>query len=355
MSSQSQPLTELNTFRLLGGSGLRASPLCLGTMTFGTEWGWGADKDESRKVFDLYVERGGNFIDTANFYTGGTSEEYLGEFMADRRDQFVLATKYTLNMRPGDPNAGGNHRKSLRQSLEGSLRRLKTDHIDLLWVHAWEAITPVEEVMRALDDAVRSGKVLYAGVSNPPAWVAARANTLAELRGWTRFIGLQVQYSLVQRDVERELSPMAVDLDIGMTPWSPLGGGLLTGKYSRLDAGSGEDLDQSLRKEMNAGRLTEQNARIVSELDAVAGEVGRSQAQVALNWLLQKPGVTSVILGARTAAQLEDNLGCLKFTLSTSQMERLDEVSHTPLGYPHEFLASDSVTKYVFGGTRIEK
>ncbi len=323
-------------------------------MTFGTEWGWGSDEKESRAVFDAYIEAGGNFVDTANLYTGGMSERFLGEFIKDRRDEIVLATKYTLNMRPGDPNAGGNHRKSLVQSIEGSLRRLDTSYIDLFWVHSWDFITPVDEIMRALDDLVRAGSVLYIGVSNPPAWAAAQANTLAELRGWTSFVGMQMQYSLVERAVEREVVPMCREFGIGITPWSPLGGGLLTGKYARIDAGSKAKIDESLRQDSNKGRLTEKNARIIETVAAVASEAERTPAQVALRWLLQRPGVDSVILGARTPAQLADNLGAMDFELGTEHMARLDRVSAIELGYPHDFLASDSVQKYMFGGAKIE-
>src|SRR6202522_1317386 len=216
--------------RLLGKSGLRISEASLGTMTFGDEWGWGSPKAESQKVYEAYREAGGNFIDTANFYTGGTSEKFLGEFMQGHRDSVVLATKYS-NASPGnDPNAAGNHRKSMVQALEASLKRLKTDYIDLYWLHLWDQITPIEEVMRAFDDLVRQGKILYAGVSDMPAWVVAKANTLADLRGWTSFVGLQIEYSLIERTPERDLLPMAADLGLGVTAWSPLAGGILTGK-----------------------------------------------------------------------------------------------------------------------------
>src|ERR687889_599784 len=218
-------------YHLLGKSGLRVSELCLGAMTFGEEWGWGASKDESRKIFDAYVNAGGNFIDTANKYTEGTSEKYIGEFVSSNREQFVLATKYTSNTRRGDPNAGGNHRKNLVQSLKASLERLNTDYIDLYWVHAWDPLTPIEETMRSLDDMIRAGKILYAGISNAPAWIISQANTLADLRGLTAFAALQVEYNLLQRTAERDLLPMANALDIGVTAWSPLAGGILTGKY----------------------------------------------------------------------------------------------------------------------------
>src|SRR5712671_4169922 len=230
-------------YQLLGRSGLRVSDICLGTMTFGEEWGWGAAKEEARKIYDAYREAGGNFIDTANLYTNGASERLLGEFLGGHRDEIVLATKYT-NAAPGtDPNAAGNHRKSMVQALEASLKRLKTDYIDLYWLHIWDQITPIEEVMRAFDDLVRQGKILYAGVSDIPAWVVAKANTLADLRGWTPFVGLQIEYSLIERTPEGELLPMAADLGLGVTAWSPLAGGMLTGK--QLEAGGAKDSRQS--------------------------------------------------------------------------------------------------------------
>jgi len=344
----------LDRYRLLGKSGLRVSPLALGTMTFGTEWGWGTEKDECRRILEAYLGAGGNFIDTANKYTEGTSETLLGEFLAGRRDTIVLATKYTLSMRPGDPNAGGSHRKNLVQSLHDSLKRLRVDYVDLLWVHAWDPTVPVDELMRGLDDVVRAGDVLHVGVSNPPAWVAARANTLAELRGWSPFVGMQVQYSLLERSIERDILPMSQELGIGVVAWSPLAGGMLTGKYRRLDAGSRDEMDQSLRRESNKGRVTERNQAIVSVAEAVAAECGRSPSQVAMRWVEQKAGVTSVILGARTLRQLEDNLESASFELTAEQMQQLDEASAIDLGYPHVFLKSPSVTKLIYGGTKIE-
>src|ERR1700729_4104753 len=218
-------------YRLLGNSGLRVSEAALGTMTFGEDWGWGSPKEESRKVYDTFRESGGNFIDTANIYTNGTSESLLGEFMQGHRQSVVLATKYSNSFPGTDPNAAGNHRKNMVQAVEASLKRLKTDYVDLYWLHIWDQITPVEEVMRAFDDLVRQGKVLYIGVSDAPAWWIAQANTLAELRGWASFIGLQIEYSLIERTVERELIPMAKAFNLGMVAWSPLAGGLLSGKY----------------------------------------------------------------------------------------------------------------------------
>jgi aryl-alcohol dehydrogenase-like predicted oxidoreductase len=343
-------INALTDYRLLGRSGLRVSPLCLGTMTFGEEWGWGAGRDECRRMLDLYIDRGGNFIDTANRYTEGTSESILGEALEGRRDQVVLATKYAFGMRRGDPNAAGNQRKNLVQSLEASLKRLRTDRIDLYWVHIWDPRTPVEETMRALDDAVRAGKILYAGASDFPAWKVAQGNTLASMRGWTPFTALQVEYSLVQRDVERELVPMARDLGLGVTPWAPLAGGVLTGKY----ASEAPSADSKRRGTgMNDARLDERSAAIVGELVAVARELGCTPAQAAIRWCLDRPGVTSPILGARTAAQLADNLGALDVALTREHAERLDGASAIDLGWPHTFFAKDFVQDGLCAGTRI--
>jgi aryl-alcohol dehydrogenase-like predicted oxidoreductase len=331
-------------YKLLGKSGLRVSELCLGTMTFGEDWGWGSSKEESRKVFDAYAEAGGNFLDTANLYTEGTSEKYLGEFISSDREHFVLATKYTLSMRKGDPNACGNHRKNLMQSLDASLKRLNTDYVDLLWVHAWDFLTPVEEVMRALDDVVRSGKVFYIGISDAPAWVVSQANTVADLRGWTPFVGLQIKYSLIERSAERDLLPMAKALDIAVTPWAPLGAGLLTGKFSGGKRPAGTRLEKS-------PNITDRNQAIADELAKVAEAVGRTPAQVALAWLRRQPGVIIPIIGARTLEQLQDNMGCLEFTLTDEQLERLDEASAIELGFPHNFLTTEVPRGLIYGGT----
>jgi aryl-alcohol dehydrogenase-like predicted oxidoreductase len=330
-------------YKLLGKSGLRVSELALGTMTLGLEWGWGASKEESKKVFDAYAEAGGNFIDTANRYTNGTSETFVGEFTRADRAHFVLATKYSLKTRDGDPNAAGNHRKSLVQSLDASLKRLNTDYIDLYWVHAWDIVTPVEEVMRALDDAVRAGKVLYVGISDAPAWVVSRANMLAEVRGWSPFVGLQIQYSLIERSAERDLLPMARALDIAVTPWAALARGILSGKYNRQESAQG--------RAAMWGTLSEANMRIAGAVVKIAEEVGRSPAQVALNWVRQQPGVIIPIIGARTVEQAWDNLACVEFSLTPDQLQRLSEVSQIELGFPHEFLASDTVRDLVFAGT----
>ncbi len=326
-------------YEVLGRSGLRVSELCLGTMIFGDESGEGsgASREESRRIFDAYVEAGGNFLDTANNYMGGNSEGTVGELIASERDRFVVATKYTAYTRPGDPNSGGNHRKSLVQSLDRSLERLGTDYVDLLWVHVWEGSTPVEEVMRALDDVVRSGKVLHVGISDVPAWVVAQANTLADLRGWTRFAGLQIEYSLIQRTVERELVPMAGAFDLPVLAWGPLGRGLLTGKYS----GGGAPAGEPARLGEGDERLSERNLAIAAAVAEVASELGAKPAQVAVAWLRTRRAATVIpIVGARTAAQLEETLGCVDLELPEEAVGRLEEASAVSMGFPHDFLAA---------------
>jgi aryl-alcohol dehydrogenase-like predicted oxidoreductase len=329
-------------YKLLGKSGLRVSELALGTMTFGEDWGWGASKEESKKIFDAYAEAGGNFIDTANRYTNGTSEKFVGEFIASDRGHFVLATKYSLFTRHGDPNAAGNQRKNMVQSLEASLKRLNTDYIDLYWVHAWDFMTPVEEVMRALDDMVRAGKILYAGISDTPAWIVSRANMLAELRGWTPFVGLQIRYSLIDRAVERDLLPMARALDIAVTPWGALGTGILSGKYNRK-GGSG--------RVSTWGPIEPKKLAVAEEVIKIAAEIGRTPAQVALNWVRQQPGVIIPIVGAKTLPQVQDNLACLDFKLSDEHVQHLSDISQIDLGFPHDFLAEEGVRDLVFAGT----
>jgi aryl-alcohol dehydrogenase-like predicted oxidoreductase len=336
-------------YKLLGKSGLRVSELCLGAMTFGEEWGWGASKEESRRIFEAFAEAGGNFIDTANYYTNGTSERYVGEFAGSERERFVIATKYTLNMRPDDPNGGGNQRKNLVQSLEASLGRLGTDYIDLYWVHAWDPMTPVDELMRALDDAVRAGKILYAGISDTPAWVVAQANTLAEWKDWTPFVGLQIPYSLIERTPERDLLPMAEALDLAVTPWGTLGGGVLTGKYK---AGKDRPPDTRFATAAQWGDafLTERNLRIAGEVAEVARETGRSASQVSIAWVRQhRRGVTIPIIGATKVSQLRDNVGSLEVVLAPEQMKRMDEASRIELGFPLDFLGG--VRQIVYGNT----
>jgi aryl-alcohol dehydrogenase-like predicted oxidoreductase len=336
-------------YKLLGKSGLRVAEICLGAMTFGESWGWGASRDESRAIFDLYTQSGGNFIDTADGYTNGESEKLVGEFIASERSRFVVATKYSFNGRPGDPNAGGNHRKHMVEALEGSLKRLGTDHVDLYWLHAWDSMTPVEEVMRAFDDLVRAGKILYAGISDTPAWIIAQANTLAVLRGWTPYVGLQIEYSLIERTPERELLPMARALDIGVTAWSPLASGLLSGKYTKASAGSEPAGDKRLDK-TNFTKLDERNLSIAKAVQKVADDLGRPPAQVALNWVRQRNNIIPII-GARKLSQAKDNLACLDFLLPGEIMQKLDEASRIELGFPHDFLTRPSVSDYLHGGT----
>jgi aryl-alcohol dehydrogenase-like predicted oxidoreductase len=337
-------------YRLLGNSGLRVSEAALGTMTFGDDWGWGAAKDESRKVYDAFREAGGNFIDTANVYTNGTSELFLGEFMKDHRQSVVLATKYTNAVAGTDPNAAGNHRKNMVQALEASLKRLKTDYIDLYWVHIWDQITPVEEVMRGLDDLVRQGKVLYIGISDAPAWWIAQANTLAYLRGWSPFIGLQIEYSLIERTVERELIPMAKALNLGLTAWSPLSRGVLTGKYHGHGSSEPGRMSSDMMKELMPEQ--QRTDRIVATVKTVSDETGRSMAQVALAWLRYRPVPVIPIIGARKLSQLQDNLASFDLTLSANQLKTLDEASRIELGFPHDIYAKEMVRATLYGGLR---
>jgi aryl-alcohol dehydrogenase-like predicted oxidoreductase len=337
-------------YRLLGDSGLRVSEAALGTMTFGEDWGWGSSKDEARKVYDVFREAGGNFIDTANVYTNGTSESLLGEFMDGHRQSVVMATKYSNAASGTDPNAGGNQRKNMVQAVEASLKRLRTDYIDLYWVHIWDQITPVAEVMRGLDDLVRQGKVLYIGISDAPAWWIAQANTLAHLQGWSPFVGLQIEYSLIERTVERELIPMAKALNIGVTAWSPLANGVLTGKYH----GHGSSESARMSSDMMKGFMPEQQRtdRVVGAVEKVSEEVGRSMAQVALAWLRYRPVTVIPIIGARKLSQLQDNLASLDLTLSADQLKTLDEASRIELGFPHDFYEVELVRGLIYGGMR---
>lgn len=336
-------------FKLLGRTGLRVSELCLGTMTFGEDWGWGSSREEARQIFHAYLDAGGNFIDTANHYTNGSSERMVGELLQGRRAELVLATKYTLNPRPRDPNGGGNHRKNLVQSLEASLQRLGTDYVDLYWVHAWDTMTPIDEVLRALDDVVRAGKVLYVGISDTPAWVVAQANTMADLRGWSRFAGLQIPYSLIERTPERELLPMARALDIAVTSFAPLGGGALSGKYQ-----AGQENPKGHRLSEGAwGRstLTDRNLAIAAVVRETARELSQSPSQVAIAWVLAQRARANIIpiLGARRVEQLRDNLGALGLALPEGALARLDDVSRIELGFPHDFLVK--TRSVVFGET----
>lgn len=338
-------------YRLLGNSGLRVSEVSLGTMTFGEEWGWGTAKEEAQRIYGAYRDAGGNFIDTANLYTGGTSETFVGEFARGHRQEVVIATKYS-NAAPGkDPNAAGNHRKNMMQAVEGSLKRLGTDYIDLYWLHIWDGMTPADEVMRAFDDLVRQGKVLYAGVSDAPAWWVAQANTMADLRGWTRFAGLQIEYSLLERTVERELIPMAKALGLTVVAWSPLKGGILSGKYNTGSSGNGQDRFAS---EMMKGFLPEKERqdRVVAVLREVSAQTGRPPAQIALAWLRTRAVPVIPIIGARRMAQLEDNLASFTLELTAEQVAALDAASAVDMGFPQEMYAMELPASFRHGGMR---
>lgn len=336
-------------YKLLGRSGLKVSEMCLGTMTFGEEWGadFGSNKKESKKVFEAFVNAGGNFFDTANFYTKGTSETYLGEFINSQREKFVIATKYTLTMNPDDPNASGNHRKNMMQSLNASLKRLKTDYIDVYWIHAWDQMTPADEVMRALDDMVRAGKILYVGSSDTPAWVVSQCNTMADLRGWTPFVGLQLEYSLIERTIEREFFPMSKALDLTIVAWSPLGMGVLTGKYSK---GVPKNSRFSTRQDaMTQQYINKRNLNIGEAVVKLAEAIETSPSQVALAWLRQKANNLIPIIGAKNIKHLSDNLESLNLELTYEQMEYLNKVSKIELDFPQEFLSRDDIRQIIHG------
>lgn len=329
--------------RLLGHSGLRVSELCLGTMTFGDDWGWGADRATCQKMFDCFVEAGGNFIDTANNYTNGTSEAIVGELIQNERDRYVVATKYTLRVTTDDehnPNLGGNSRKSMFRSVENSLRRLQTDYIDLLYLHMWDFMTPVEEVLRAVDDLIRAGKVLYFAFSDTPAWVVSYAIAKADDYGWTRPVAMQIPYSLLGRSVERDVLPMARHHNLAILPWGMLGGGALTGKYSH-------ESDEP-RRQNEVGDKAKAAGEAVSR---IAAEIGRTPSQVAINWVRQQPGNVIPILGVRTEAQMTDNLGCLDFTLDDDAMQQLDDIAEFKQDFPNSFLHSDHIRDLIFGET----
>lgn len=334
-------------YRLFGKTGLRVSEVCLGAMTFGSAWGpMGATREAARAMFDAFVAAGGNFIDTANNYQAGEAERIVGECVAADRDRFVIASKYTLSMAAGDPNAWGNHRKNMRRAVDASLKRLGTDYLDLLWVHIWDFTVAPDEVMRGLEDLTRAGKILHAGASDTPAWIVSQANTLAGLRGWNPFAAIQVEWNLLQRHVESELVPMARALGLAITPWSPLAGGLLTGKHRQGATDSG-------RADWVAGRAGDPKAhQIVDEVIAVARDIGRSPAQVAINWVRQQAPSVFPILGARTAAQFADCLGALEFELTADQLQRLSAISQQPASFPASMWANTYlVDTFVTGGT----
>jgi aryl-alcohol dehydrogenase-like predicted oxidoreductase len=309
-------------------------------MTFGPDWGWGADADETRRIFERYDEAGGNFVDTANNYTDGTSESLVGELTEPERERWVIATKYSLTLDPHDPNAGGNHRKSLVRSLEQSLRRLRTDYVDLLWLHMRDATTPIEEAVRALDDQVRLGKVLHVGISDSPAWLVAQANTLAELRGWSPFVALQVPYSAAGRSPERELFPMAAALGLAVVAWGVLGAGILTGKPAE-DRRWPED------------EVSERAQRVLDALTLVARERGCTPAQVAIAWVRQRPSPPAVIplVAATREGQIEENLAAASTELDDDKLAAIDGAGRPELGFPRDFLESTGVRELIYGET----
>jgi aryl-alcohol dehydrogenase-like predicted oxidoreductase len=327
----------LEHYVTLGRSGLRVSPLCLGAMTFGEDLGWGSSVEESQQIIDRYVELGGNFIDTANFYTRSHSEKIIGDHIGHnpaRRDRMVIATKFSGNLYPGDPNGGGSGRKAVISACENSLRRLQTDYIDLYWLHIWDANTPIEETMAALDDLVRAGKVRYLGVSDTPAWKVAQANLIAGFRGWSAFVGLQIEYSLLERTVEQELVPMATEFGLGITPWSPLKSGVLSGKYTRRNDGQ----LKSDRGALIGGALDENAYEVIDELEIIAKTHETSVASVALAWLRERPAVTSIIVGARRISQFEDNIRALDVDLTADELARLNAATEPTLGFPQNML-----------------
>jgi aryl-alcohol dehydrogenase-like predicted oxidoreductase len=340
----------LDHYVTLGRSGLRVSPFCLGAMTFGEDWGFGSPVVESEAVMARYFERGGNFLDTANGYTGGHSERIIGNFIAHdraRRDEIVIATKFFSNLSRRNANGGGASRKAVIASCEESLRRLRTDYIDLYWLHVWDRFTPIEETMRALDDLVRAGKVRYIGFSDTPAWKVSQAQMMALFRGWAPLIAVQIEYSLLERTVEGELIPMALELGLGVTPWSPLAGGVLTGKFARADAATATS-DRGAR---TLGRLTERAFTVLDEVKRVAAALGRTPAAVALAWVQSRPGVVSTIVGARRVAQLDANLDALDLALPPEHVKALDAVSAPTLDFPAAFL--DGAINFMHNGLTV--
>ncbi len=360
VADKSRTIPSLATYYLLGRSGLRVSPLSFGTGTFGDAWGehWTTSKENAREILKRYLEAGGNFLDTANSYHEGQSEEITGELLKDltERDKVVIASKFTFGMHPGDPNGGGNGRKHMIEAVNGSLRRLGTDYIDLYWVHNWDTMTPVEEVMSSLNQLVQSGKVRYIGLSNPPAWYLGRAQTIAELRGWEKLAAIQMQYSLAVRNIENEYVDAAQELGLGIVPWSPLANGLLTGKY-KIEGdkvvGDGRAANTWVT-DPTYDATTAHSINLIEVLKAVAKEHGRSPAQVALNWVTNRPGVVSTIIGATKLHQLEDNIQALEFNLSDDQLKRLDEASYVQPVYPYFFHHGDLQEK-VNGAATVRK
>ena len=356
-------IDSLTRYRVLGRSGLRVSPLALGTMTFGADgWGggnhWGAGEDAARAILDRYLEAGGNFVDTAVSYGDGVGEEMLGRLIEQSgvRDRLVLATKFTGGRRPGDPNASGNGRKNIISSLETSLRRLRTDYVDLYWLHIWDTLTPVEEVLSTLDALVRSGKVRAIGLSNVPAWYAAKAQTTATLRGWEPIVALQLEYSLVDRGIEREHVPAAQDLGMGIVPWSPLRNGFLSGKYERGPNGAvGDGRIAEFGGDLAGRAFLDREWSLLDVLCDVATEVGRTPAEVALAWVARRPAVASTLVGARTPEQLETNLHALEHELPAAAADRLEAAAQPELESPHWMLEGPMLRYLAHGGADVTR
>ena len=330
-------------YQLFGHTGLRVSELALGTMGFGTEWGWGVDFESSKEIFECYAHSGGNFIDTANRYTEGSSEKFIGEFIKADRDHYVLATKYSLKDRNGDPNYAGNHRKNMMRSVQESLKRLQTDYIDILWLHIWDFTTSPEEVLKGLNDLISRGLVHYIGISDTPAWRVAQANTIAEIRGWNKFAGLQVEYNLINRTAERDLLPVAKAFDLALTPWAPLAGGALTGKYLKGEKG---------RLPETSKRLNERSLTIAQTVLDLANEMGCLPAQLALRWTMQRNQVVIPIVGATKAAHIQDALGSTEINIPEEMLKRLNEVSAFELGFPGDFFNEPGVIDVTYGQTK---
>ena len=336
-------------YKLFGRTGLKVSELCLGTMGFGTENGWGADKQTSFEIMDAFANAGGNFIDTANVYKLGTSEKIIGEYIGNQdRDYWVIATKYSLKDNETNPNASGNNRKNMMRSVEESLKRLQTEFIDVLYLHIWDDLTPIDEILRGLDDLIRQGKVNYAAISDTPAWMVSKGNTMAEILGWSQFAGLQVEYSLLQRSPERDLIPMAKHYGMTLTPWAPLAGGALTGKYLKGDTG---------RIKETSNRRSENSIRITKEVMAIAEKYNVPASHVALKWTMQQPLSVIPIVGATKINQLQENIKSTDLILSDVDINCLDEVSKIDLGFPGEFFKEEGVRLNNYGGfyDRIEK
>ena len=333
-------------YQLLGKTGIKVSELSLGTMTFGEGWPMGVDKNESKKVYDAFINAGGNFIDTANIYNKHNAESFLGDFTKSERDNIVISTKYTLSENPL-LNRTGNSRKNMVESVEESLKRMNTDYIDLYYIHAWDFTVDEEQTMKNLQHLVQSGKVLHIGISDTPAWIVAKSNAIAEIRGWESFAAYQIEYGLHMRDPEREMIPMADNFGMMVCAWSPLGAGLLTGKY--LDK---ENTDRKRMKHGTSARLNEKNLLLSAKVNELAHKVGCTPAQLSLNWVRSKGTKMNTLFGARTASQCIENLKCLEFEIDQDILKELDEISAIEMGFPHDFLKTERVEQIIYGNQK---